>query len=289
MDEAGNMHEDAVKRWEPYNRGITGGKNTFFFAGRLDLRRGHLVLGTDTVAIGLHDYNQNGMFDDTSAENPRSSDMLFVDLDGDDLLGSLNLAEMFKLNDVFEIGESRYVVENIHPYGDSVSIRETQDSLTNYYLRASRQAPNDVKGRITNEGELDRTFWDLELTTRDGKPLPMRSLEGRYVLLDFWGEWCVGCLLAMPKLVATAEEYPDTTLAIIGLLKEENRVRASKKIKELNMTWPQVLVSGELEERFSVYAYPTKILIPPDGTKYYTVTGLVGRGFLDEFVHSAEP
>ena len=39
---------------------------------------------------------------------------------------------------------------------------------------------------------------DFTLNDLSGKPLTLSSLRGKYVILDFWGSWCVWCIKGFP-------------------------------------------------------------------------------------------
>ena len=41
---------------------------------------------------------------------------------------------------------------------------------------------------------------DFTLNDINGKPLTLSSLRGKYVVLDFWGSWCIWCIKGMPKM-----------------------------------------------------------------------------------------
>jgi thiol-disulfide isomerase/thioredoxin len=50
------------------------------------------------------------------------------------------------------------------------------------------------------------------------KPLSLKDLRGKVVLLDFWGTWCGPCVVeTIPKLIDFHERYHDKGLVIIGI------------------------------------------------------------------------
>jgi cytochrome c biogenesis protein CcdA/thiol-disulfide isomerase/thioredoxin len=53
--------------------------------------------------------------------------------------------------------------------------------------------------------------------TADGRPLTMRALRGRVVLIDFWTYTCVNCLRTLPYLKAWDARYREQGLTIVGV------------------------------------------------------------------------
>jgi len=51
----------------------------------------------------------------------------------------------------------------------------------------------------------------------NSKPLSLKELRGKVVLLDFWGTWCGPCVQAIPDLIDLSEKYHDKGLVIIGI------------------------------------------------------------------------
>lgn len=103
--------------------------------------------------------------------------------------------------------------------------------------------------------------------TYDGKPFDMKEYKGKYVLVDFWGTWCVACIQGMPEMKKFAERHADK-LVILGIAKESNENKWRKYLGRSEWNWKQIL-SGDGEEdhvvRYDVHGFPTKLLIDPDG------------------------
>jgi cytochrome c biogenesis protein CcdA/thiol-disulfide isomerase/thioredoxin len=61
---------------------------------------------------------------------------------------------------------------------------------------------------------VDTQRW---FNTRGDRPLPLRSLRGRVVLVDFWTYSCINCLRTLPYLKAWDARYRKDGLTIVGV------------------------------------------------------------------------
>ena len=108
-------------------------------------------------------------------------------------------------------------------------------------------------------------FWTSKLPTLEGDTVDFKSLRGKYVLLNFWGEWCGTCIEEIPFLIKLNDKYGKDKLRIIGLIKSEDPIRAKKLIRKNRMGWPQIPLTAEMERRFAIRKFPTNLLISPEG------------------------
>jgi len=113
--------------------------------------------------------------------------------------------------------------------------------------------------------QVDPAFWKLNLKTIANDPVPMESLKGKYLLLNFWGEWCAKCQEELPFLVRQELKYSKNGLRIVGFLKTGDLGKAEKLLKKNGADWTQIQLDEEVERIFRIRKFPTNLLISPQG------------------------
>lgn len=147
---------------------------------------------------------------------------------------------------------------------DRVNVRLQQTPL-------GRQLAEQI--RIAKASSVGEIAPDFEKVDKDGKPVRLSDLRGKYVLLDFWGSWCGPCRASHPHLKELQAHYAPQGLEVINIASENGRNARKiwlKAIEEDGMTWTQIL-NNEGKEKcdvvslFGITAFPTKVLIDPEG------------------------
>ncbi|MEW6491650.1 MAG: thioredoxin-like domain-containing protein [Cyanobacteriota bacterium] len=120
-------------------------------------------------------------------------------------------------------------------------------------------------------------------------PLSLKNLKGRVVLLDFWTYCCINCLHVLPDLKYLEQKYKDS-LTVIGIHsakfdneKETENIRQA--ILRYDIEHP-VLVDRNFDvwEQYAVRAWPTLMVIDPEGYVVGNVSGEGNRAVLDRLV-----
>lgn len=80
----------------------------------------------------------------------------------------------------------------------------------------------------------------------NSKPLSLRALRGKVVLIDFWTYSCINCLRALPYVRGWADKYKDHGLVVIGVHApefafEKNPDNVRKAVRELGVDYPLAL------------------------------------------------
>ena len=111
-------------------------------------------------------------------------------------------------------------------------------------------------------------------------PLSLRDLRGRVVVLDFWTFCCINCLRVVEELRQLEERFGDR-LVVIGVHSpkfphESDHGAVERAVARHRITHP-VLDDPDLEtwQRYGVRAWPTLVVIDPDG---YVVAMASGEG-----------
>ncbi len=115
-------------------------------------------------------------------------------------------------------------------------------------------------------------------TTVGGKPLTLRSLRGRVVLLDYWATWCGPCQMATPTLEALHRQFGPKGLAVVGMSVDDARSVGSVKpfMKHFGMTYivtasPQA--NGRAQYAYRVNGIPSQFLIDKKGIVRWSQSG----------------
>ncbi|MFM2064730.1 MAG: hypothetical protein RLZZ507_4401 [Cyanobacteriota bacterium] len=120
------------------------------------------------------------------------------------------------------------------------------------------------------------------------KPLSLKALKGRVIILDFWTYCCINCLHILPDLKYLEHKYKDS-LTIIGVHagkfdneKEIENIRQA--ILRYNIEHP-ILVDSDFRvwENYTIKAWPTLIIIDPQG---YVIGQFAGEGHIQTIENS---
>ena len=155
--------------------------------------------------------------------------------------------------------------------------------------RTKANAETNAEATAQTDQEALDMAPDFELPDLQGNPLLLSSLRGKYVIIDFWGSWCPWCIKGFPGLKASYAKYKDK-LEILGVDCRDTEEKWKAAVAEYELPWMQVYCSdGNLQELAQMYqleAFPTKVVVDPEGKLVKTVVGEdpAFYSFLDELL-----
>jgi len=66
----------------------------------------------------------------------------------------------------------------------------------------------------------------LKLPDADGIERPLKTWQGKMLVVNFWATWCAPCVEEMPELQKFADEFASRNVAVIGIgVDEADKVR----------------------------------------------------------------
>jgi len=107
---------------------------------------------------------------------------------------------------------------------------------------------------------------DFSIVTLDGRTISNAALQGKVVLLDFWGAWCFPCRESLPMLLDLRKKYAGRPFEIVGISSDTDEKLWKDFIAANDMTWPEYLdLSGRVQVAFQIRSYPTFIVLDKEG------------------------
>ena len=120
----------------------------------------------------------------------------------------------------------------------------------------------------------DPTVPEVTFATLDGRTIRLHELSGKVVLLDFWATWCAPCRKSLPGLKQLHASLREEPFELVSISADQDRAKLHNFVKSSLMSWPQVWDDKKLlVTTFGVQAYPTYVLIDPQGKIVMEATG----------------
>lgn len=201
-------------------------------------------------------------------------------VDGHDLaqLGPLAVARI--LNDVpfrsvlVELVRDGNACE-VHAFGEGVWTDGTTKSAPTYW-------PDELQKR-------DETAPQFSLLDLNGKEHSLGSYSGKWVLLNFWGTWCPGCIDELPALNDLASNYK-TRVTVVSVALNDSPEALRNFLAKQSVSYA-ILLGGTFDDRFArrynVHIAPTNVVIAPDGEVRFVGVGQMSlKGAVQTIAHA---
>ncbi len=155
-------------------------------------------------------------------------------------------------------------VENDFPTLDSLARRFEKENPTS--LQAKSFIGNIARIRGVMVGSEAP---EIALNDTTGKAVPLSSLRGKYVLIDFWASWCGPCRNENPNVVRMYNKFKEKGFAIYSVSLDQSKANWVKAINNDHLTWTHVsdlkYWQSAAAQQYGVQAIPQTFLIDKEG------------------------
>lgn len=221
--------------------GVVAEARHWFTDRRLNVMSASTRVGDAAFQIGLYDADCNGTYADVGEDMVLTGDFESEYLSRSKSGGAAILGD----ETLVQLGDQTFQVVEVDPAGQFIRIAASDKPYT----------------RLRNGAEMPR----FELTLFNGTTAELTSFvsPGKFLLIDFWGHWCGGCIEALPVL-AQIDTGLKENVTLLGVHSGDHD-EARKIIEREQLGWVQAEVSDALTDAFLVDKWPYYVLVDDKG------------------------
>jgi len=146
---------------------------------------------------------------------------------------------------------------------DSELGRILRRKIEDIYLNKITDKESEKKGLARKE-MIGKPAPEFMLKDINGNDFSLSSLRGKYVVLDFWGSWCSGCLESFPEMKKYYAAHPEE-FEIVGIAIVDKKEAWRKVVLEKRLPWINVFDDDNIRDKYYVTVAPTYFLIDKEG------------------------
>jgi len=125
-----------------------------------------------------------------------------------------------------------------------------------------------LNGRTLRKGREAPLF---EIKDINGKLFSLKSLRGKYVLINCWATWCGPCVDELPTISSFKSKYGNKNFETIYVSRDKDATDSFRRlIQRYDMNGIHIICDSNLMRLYGAYAIPKVFLIDPDGVILYS-------------------
>jgi len=116
--------------------------------------------------------------------------------------------------------------------------------------------------------------FQLPTVNMEQETMTLSELEGKGVMLNFWGTWCPPCKEEMPFMEKLYPEYKEKGVEIVAVALDDSRLVIEGFIEDYGLTFPNLHDKNyQVNDAYGVGYLPATFFINEDGEVVNKVVG----------------
>ena len=179
------------------------------------------------------------------------------------------------------------------PYLNKAASSEQQESN---FIPASIESKNGSTISQIDKSQFKKAPDFAKITgyinTEEGRPINLKDLKGKVVLVDFWTYSCINCIRTLPYLVDWNEKYADKGLIIVGVHSpefefEKNIDNVKAAVQKYGIKYPVIQDNDKgTWDAYQNRYWPRKYLVDNEGYIRYDHIGEGGYAETEKVIRS---
>ena len=126
---------------------------------------------------------------------------------------------------------------------------------------------------------------NVAVTMTSGQVIPLASLRGKVVIVNFWATWCPYCRHEMPDMQAFYRDWHAKGVEILALSIEDDPKLVAGFMQQQAYTFPAGLADAATQRAFGeIKKVPMSFIIDKKGVIRHKISGQVYYGRLENLV-----
>ena len=105
---------------------------------------------------------------------------------------------------------------------------------------------------------------DFSAMKTDGTVFTLSSLQGKYVVLDFWGSWCIWCIRGIPSMKEAYAKHKDK-VEFVGIACRDTEEKWKAATAKYELPWISTLnpAANDLVKVYGKSSSSSEMRMPP--------------------------